>query len=170
MKTEKSCVPIKCKECKDTVETTNLSNFANGGQLGCDCHLKSESKVKNFLQKRYGGAKNVKRGKRFEWCKNKQMLPYDLVIMDLKIIVEVDGPQHFEEVKHFKDLTLEERMERDNFKENKAKENGYCMVRVLQTDVYREENEWREKLLKAIDDVQVDRPCVLKLWEINSIN
>ena len=33
-----------------------------------------------------------------EWCKNKNHLPYDFVLDDFKLIIELDGLQHFEQV------------------------------------------------------------------------
>ena len=74
-----------------------------------------------------------------------------------------DSISRFEEVKHFKDLTLKERMDRDNYKEKMAMDHGYSVTRVLQTDVYWEKIEWRKKLLGAIEDVHDNETCAVKL-------
>lgn len=33
----------------------------------------------------------------------------------------------------------------------KANENGYCVIRIFQMDVYNDKNDWKEKLQKAIN-------------------
>ena len=45
------------------------------------------------------------------------------------MIIEVDGPQHYEEVIIFKSGgILEEHQERDEFKESIANDNGYSVI------------------------------------------
>ena len=51
------------------------------------------------------------------------MLPFDMIINELRIFCEVDGPQHIREVSYFKSSTPEERVERDRYKEAQAMKN-----------------------------------------------
>ena len=37
-----------------------------------------------------------------KWCKNKKYLPYDFVIPEHKVIIELDGLQHFQQVGNWK--------------------------------------------------------------------
>ena len=70
-------------------------------------------------------------------------------------------------------MTLKERIARDREKEEMANENGYCVIRVLQVDAFKERNNWRNKLKSAIGKLRTDgpntlkqnQPRVLKLWE-----
>lgn len=60
--------------------------------------------------------------------KNKKYLPYDFVIH--KIIIELDGLQHFQQVGNWKSPT--ENLIRDKYKEDCANNNGYSIIRILQ--------------------------------------
>jgi len=56
------------------------------------CINKTEFKFYNTIKKFYP---TLKRQYKVEWCKNKLYLPFDFVIEDLNIIIELDGEQHF---------------------------------------------------------------------------
>jgi len=116
--------------------------------------------VRVFLKKEFG--KDRIFDGRVDWCVNpvtNYKLLFDMIIGDWKIIVEVDGEQHFKDVKIFlSDLTLEERKKRDKLKEGIANENGYSMIRVDQMDVLLSRNNWEQKLLNAIETVKGTDP------------
>ena len=176
MENNQSRVPIICHLCKVRVTTTTLNVFTQGS-LGCDCRNKGESRVKCFLRDVYGKEHEITGGG-VEWCRNdkttNRKLPFDILIHDMHIIVEVDGRQHFEEIEIWKhNMTLNERIARDEEKEKKANDNGYSVIRVLQVDVCKERNNWQNKLKRAIEKLRTDgpntlkqkQPRVLKLWE-----
>ena len=98
---------------------------------------------------------------------NYKKLPYDMIIGDLKIIVEVDGDQHFKNHKLFNRMTLQEQMNRAINKEDLAKKHECSVIRVQQRDVFRDKNEWREKFLVVIEDVNMKDHCVVKLYRVN---
>ena len=93
-------------------------------------------------------------------------MPFDIIIEPLQIIVEVDGEQHFKEVKHFKRVTLKQVQARDRFKEKRAKKKGYSVIRIKQDDVWYNRFDWQKRLVVAIDYVtHFEKPYVLKLWK-----
>ena len=98
-----------------------------------------------------------------EWCKNRTYLPFDFCLKDLKIIIELDGAQHFTQVSNWR--TPEDQQERDLYKQNCALEQGYSIVRILQTDVYADIYDWRSELrttitnLRGVDEVNVVYMC-----------
>ena len=57
----------------------------------------------------------IKRQYKVKWCKNKLCLPYDFAIEELKIIIELDGEQHFTQVSNW--TSPETQIENDKFKE-----------------------------------------------------
>lgn len=74
-----------------------------------------------------------------DWCINKSTnrnLPFDFCIQELKLIIEIDGRQHFQEVERFKTQTLDERRERDIYKIKKALKNKYSVLRIQQENIY----------------------------------
>lgn len=92
--------------------------------------------------------KNVEKGKRFNWCKKEYTLPFDFCLEDLKIIIELDGIQHFKQVSNWK--SPEETQEYDNYKMNVANEKGYSIIRIFQEDVLKDQNNWEINLKDAI--------------------
>lgn len=84
----------------------------------------------------------------FKWCKNRKCLPFDFLIDNIKVIIELDGRQHFRQVSNWQ--SPEEAHERDLFKTSKALENGYSVIRVLQEDVLYDKNDWESKLTNCL--------------------
>jgi len=84
-----------------------------------------------------------------DWCKNKR---FDFCIPEYKIIIELDGLQHFKQVRNWK--SPEEHFENDKFKEKCANENQYSTIRILQEDVYNNSYNWCQELCDAIEYVK----------------
>uniref|UniRef100_A0A6C0HSS9 DUF559 domain-containing protein n=1 Tax=viral metagenome TaxID=1070528 RepID=A0A6C0HSS9_9ZZZZ len=84
-----------------------------------------------------------------DWCKNKR---FDFCIPEYKIIIELDGVQHFKQVQNWK--SPEEQLQNDKFKEKCANENQYSTIRILQEDVYNNSYNWCEELCDAIEYVK----------------
>ena len=68
--------------------------------------------------------------------KNNRYMPYDFVIEEYKVIIELDGIQHFKQVSNWD--SPEETQLRDKYKMEKANANGYSVIRILQDDVYND--------------------------------
>ena len=66
-----------------------------------------------------------------------------------KIIIELDGKQHFVQVKNW--LSPEETRKRDKYKMLKANENGFSVIRILQLDVYLDRYNWLDELKTNIE-------------------
>jgi len=79
-------------------------------------------------------------------------LRYDFIIEDLKCIIELDGIQHFKQVSNWDNP--ETQLKNDIFKNEKAMENGYTMIRVLQTDVFDNNPDTLLKLILSIHKYQ----------------
>lgn len=72
---------------------------------------------------------------------------YDFLVGS-RVLVELDGPQHFCPVKTWK--TGFDVAHADKDKEDHAVSAGYSVVRVLQTDVWEDANEWRTYVRDAL--------------------
>ena len=79
-------------------------------------------------------------------------MQFDFVLDDLKIIIEVDGRQHFIDITHWKSLA-EKVQQNDAFKMLCALDNGYCIIRIYQPDVWSDDIDWDSTLLEAINDI-----------------
>ena len=136
---------ITCKEHGKFKQTMSKHIKEN---KGCSmCHNKTEGILLKLLKENFNCKIIHNRG--FDWCKKKGKLRYDFIIEDLKCIIELDGLQHFNQVWNWS--PPEEQLENDTFKNEKALENGYSMIRVLQPDIY---NNKRDVILKLISSIK----------------
>jgi very-short-patch-repair endonuclease len=90
----------------------------------------------------------VKRQYKVEWCKNKLCLPFDFVIEELNIIIELDGEQHFKQISNW--TSPEIQIEKDKYKLKCANENGFSVIRILQSDVSNDKFDWLEEIKLSI--------------------
>ena len=99
---------------------------------------------------------------KFDWCKNietNKYLPFDFGIEELKILVELDGRQHFEQLYNWD--SPEKIRENDKYKMFKANENGYTIVRLLWDDVYYNKKDWKNKLKEVLKYHEVPKKFYL---------
>jgi very-short-patch-repair endonuclease len=131
--------------------------------------LKNYKKYINMNGKLYKIKKiKIKKQKKFSWCKKEKKLPFDFYLkfkvtcqeekencifaiktLYIKIIIELDGKQHFVYIKHWK-TNLEDIQETDNYKENKALEKEINVIRIYQPSVWEDKEDWEENLKNAI--------------------
>lgn len=137
-----------CDKCNNIFET-HLSNITKG--IWCSfCVNKTEEKLYNKLTNHY----NIKRQFKPIWCKNpktNKYLPYDFILEDFKIIIEQDGPQHFEQIGNWQSPVLTNL--NDNYKMKCANDNGYSVIRILQKDIWHDRYNWLQELLENINIV-----------------
>ena len=86
-----------------------------------------------------------------KWCINEltnKYLPFDFCVPEYKIIIELDGPQHFRQIMNWK--SPEEQHRTDKFKEECANNNGYSVIRLLQEDVLYDTYDWVKELYLSL--------------------
>jgi len=92
----------------------------------------------------------LKRQFKVKWCKNEttnRFLPFDFVIEEKRIIIELDGKQHFHQVSNW--TSPEKSRINDLYKMKCANDNGFSVIRILQDDVYKNKYE----LVVSIDNL-----------------
>jgi very-short-patch-repair endonuclease len=140
---------ITCKEHGDFEQTP--SNHITHKQ-GCPyCINKTEFILYDALEQIYPTL--IYQFKQ-EWCKNIHCLPFDFCIPDHNIIIELDGRQHFIQVRNW--ISPEETFENDLFKEKCANEQGYSVIRILQEDVFNDKYDWKTELVNNIEKMKTD--------------
>lgn len=90
----------------------------------------------------------LKRQYKVDWCKNIKHLPFDFVIEEGKVIIELDRKQHFEKIGNW--LSPEKTRKNDIFKMKCANENGFSIIRILQKDVFKYNYDWLTELCENI--------------------
>jgi very-short-patch-repair endonuclease len=152
----KKCIEkstIICKKCNEPFPSSP-NKYLTG--TGCPfCKKKTEVK----LYEKIGNKYIIERQLKYEWCKNIETNCYfyfDFCIEEYKIIIELDGIQHFKKVKHFR-KTPEEQKKRDLYKQKCANDNGYSVIRIYQEDVYYDTFDWLKKLYETIEKIKNDR-------------
>ena len=86
-----------------------------------------------------------------DWCRNlktNRYHQYDFLLEDHKIIVELDGKHHFEQLMNWESSEITR--EKDIFKMVKAVKNGYHMIRILQHKIWYNEYDWETYLQDKI--------------------
>ena len=113
------------------------------------CNNKTETKLYKFLKDLFP---SIIFQFRVDWCKNITYLPFDFCIPEYKIIIELDGPQHFQQISNWK--SPQEQEKSDKFKETCANENGFSTIRILQSDVFNDKYDWGKELCGSIEELK----------------
>lgn len=146
-----------CNFCNNIYENS-LNNITAHGQW-CNCTKnKTEAKLYKWLQE---NDYTVKKEAKYEWCKNdktNRFLPFDFVIESRKLIIELDGRQHFTNILNWR--SCEEQQIIDIYKMKQAIINCYTVIRLLQEDVFGNKNDWENKLRENIELVNENPTCI----------
>lgn len=149
-----------CPFCSNDY-VAKLNDISNGGWCKCRTN-KTETKLFAFLQKHCASV--VEKQKKFDWCVNLKHLPFDFCIEEFKLIIELDGRQHFSQVSNWD--SPEETQRKDKNKMKLAITNGYSVIRILQEEVWKDKNNWQQKLLPVIKSYST--PTIILLADIYS--
>lgn len=127
---------------------TDQGNWCN------QCLLKTESKIYRWLNNTYIGYPISHPGK-FDWLRGKsgRFLPFDFIIFN-RIIIELDGPQHFWQVSVWE--APEIIRQKDVYKMKMAIKYGYHVIRILQKDIWRDTFDWQLTLKIVIQRLLFD--------------
>jgi very-short-patch-repair endonuclease len=144
-------IKLKCKKHGDFEQEAYCHSIG----IGCPiCMNKTEAKLYENIVSIFP---SLLKQFRQEWCinqlsKTNKYLPFDFCIPEHKIIIELDGPQHFRQIMNWK--TPEEQQKSDKFKEECANNNGYSVIRLLQEDVMNDTYDWVKELCDAIEEIK----------------
>ena len=142
-------INIKCNQCNNMFQQRYRYHIIqNKGCPLCE-YKKTEKILYDYLISIYS---NIIREFKQEWCKNKKYLPFDMCISEFNIIIELDGPQHFEQIHNWK--SPEETQINDIYKMKCANKNNYSVIRLLQIDVIDNKYNWKEELLNNIEKIK----------------
>jgi very-short-patch-repair endonuclease len=136
-----------CDICKHEFEMALSGITSKNSWCGCVTN-KTEAKLFDVL-KSHGY--EITKQLRVDWCRNPETnnyLPFDFQIEEYKLIIELDGRQHFEQVREWK--SPEEQQKTDKYKMDCVNKHGYTVIRIFQEDVFDDRNDWLNKLEEHI--------------------
>ena len=130
-------IKFKCLKCGNIWKTIPASIKSGSGCPKCAC-----SKGEDLLTKIFSES-NIKYVSQFSFkdLKIQGILKFDFYLLDYNILIEFDGSQHFEEVKHWggkeglKKIQLSDRL-----KEEYCKQNNIPLIRISYKDFDKLEN------------------------------
>lgn len=126
----KEHITIICKKHGNFQQTPD--SHVNGTGCPSCSETKGERKIRLFLQE---NNINFEYQKRFENCKNKNILPFDFYLPELNICIEYDGIQHYECIDWFGGCeSLKTLQKRDNIKTKYCLDNGIELIRINYKD------------------------------------
>ncbi len=127
--------------------------------LGCNmCKNTSEKILFDKLKSVYNSLSFQKYFREINEIKN---YPFDYFLEEFKIIIELDGDQHFKEVKIFKGQTVEERQRVDFIKMYHLSKIGYSIIRIYQPNLKLKTFEWFELIIKSINYIKKQQKSFL---------
>jgi very-short-patch-repair endonuclease len=135
-----------CDKCGNEFKS-KLCHITDGSWCP-NCRYKTEDIVYDNLKINYP---SIKRQYKIDWCKDKKHLPFDLVIEERKIIIEIDGEQHWKQVAKWK--SPEHNKKRDEYKMKCANENNFSIIRIIQEDVFKNKYDWLNELCENIEKI-----------------
>jgi very-short-patch-repair endonuclease len=139
-----------CNDCGNNFYK-RISDISSKSTWCSICTNKTELKLYKILVQKY---KEIEKGFNLDNCKNIKHLPFDFVLLEIKIIIELDGSHHFRQVSNWGNF--EENQKRDIYKMKCANENGFSVIRLLQEDVLFDKYDWLHELVKNIDKITLD--------------
>jgi Probable Zinc-ribbon domain len=152
---------FECQECAYLFQAA-LSNIVKGRWCS-RCIHKTEKKLIQWFQSQFPMCKIISEYTT-AWSNNKKTnyhYRYDIFLEfnNKKIIIELDGIQHFEVVKRFRNDPNSQR-ESDVLKMFLAMQNNHYIIRLLQQDVWSDTNNWEQKLVKSIQLLPSTPSCI----------
>ncbi len=112
---------------------------------------KTEEKLFNYLAEKYIVVRQFK----IEACKRIYCLPFDIFIPAHKVIIEMDGAQHFRQISNWLDPI--KTLRRDIYKMQQADKERYKVIRVCQDTVSKASEEWLlENIVARIESADRD--------------
>jgi len=152
-----------CITCGNDFKTT-LHSITSCNTWCPHCINKTEKVVYEFLNQYY----DVQTQKTFEWCRNEKtgkLFRFDYYIQSALLIIELDGRQHFVQVRNWN--SPEKTRKHDVIKMKCVIERGKKVIRLLQNDVIKND-KWKNLLIDSIESEETKN--VTYLTESNIYN
>ena len=92
-------------------------------------------------------------------CINIRELPFDFEIINFNLLIEIDGAQHFRQVRNWKSHKITQ--QRDVYKMKQAIKHNYSVIRISQEDIWHDRYNWQSEIIKYIKRYNIPQPIYL---------
>jgi hypothetical protein len=100
---------------------------------------------------------------KYDWCRNvgktECYFPFDYAIEQYKLIIELDGRQHY--FKARRNWNPDAAQDRDVYKMKCAISHGYTVIRLVQEDVWADRNDWQERFIWHLRPHNIPRAILI---------
>lgn len=158
-KASRQAYNFKCPECNSIFKSRIYC--ISYGQWCPICKNKTEKIMLTYLKKQH----NILFQPKFNWCIDKTYLPFDFLIGDCNLLIELDGNQHFYQVMNWK--SPEENYTTDIYKMKMAIENMYSIIRIRQYDFKYKNFNWKALLTHYIKKYR--KPTAIFIFKNNNV-
>ncbi len=155
---QKLCNDINCKSCfEKSFDSHERSKYWSKKNELNPRNVFKGSGIKYIFDCNYGHEFEIRLHNitsSNQWCskcRNKTEQKIFKILEKEKIIIELDGEQHFKQV--LKWTSPEKQLERDLYKMKCANDNGFSVIRILQEDVFNDTFDWYSILKESIETI-----------------
>jgi very-short-patch-repair endonuclease len=137
-----------CADCKDSFGMA--LNHVMKGQWCPACKYKTERKLYDWLRTMFASEKVVTQAI-FDWCRSpatNRYLRFDFYLPELRLIIELDGPQHWRQISNWG--PPEKIQLNDRYKMKCANDQGLTVIRIVQEDVLYDRYDWKASVEKHL--------------------
>tara|TARA_Y100000389_G_C17467304_1_gene526821 strand:- start:4072 stop:5442 length:1371 start_codon:yes stop_codon:yes gene_type:complete len=159
-----------CPDCKCNFESV-IKNITNG--VWCNtCRNKTEKKLHHWITERKDEFNYIHYQTQYkpEWADlrkthyTRYIYDFYLEFYDVKIIIELDGRQHYKQVSNWS--TPLHNQIRDKIKENLATNQDINIIRLNQEDVFNDKGNWEKELLQSIHSIRENSDKITMIYDL----
>lgn len=160
-----------CPDCNHTFESV-IGNVSSGHWCGNTCRNKTEKKLHHWITERKDEFNYIHYQTQYkpEWADlrkthyTRYIYDFYLEFYDVKIIIELDGRQHYKQVSNWS--TPLHNQIRDKIKENLATNQDINIIRLNQEDVFNDKGNWEKELLQSIHSIRENSDKITMIYDL----
>jgi very-short-patch-repair endonuclease len=135
-------------------------NHVSSGHWCKFCKNKTELLVADFLENTYNNIQKQYTTDDYRNTITNNNLFFDFYLPEFNLIIEIDGKQHFENIKGW-NSEYGKILQRDVLKMKQAMKNKISVIRLLQYEIWYDKIDWKSLLADNIKLYQVPQIIIL---------
>jgi very-short-patch-repair endonuclease len=162
---------FKCNICNEDFNI-KLGSIVSQNSWCPICVNKTEKKLHHWITERKNEFNYIHYQTQYkpEWAdlrkthNTRYIYDFYLEFYDVKIIIELDGRQHYKQVSNWS--TPLHNQIRDKIKENLATNQDINIIRLNQEDVFNDKGNWEKELLQSIHSIRENSDKITMIYDL----